>query len=62
MFFGGVVAILLLKRRKLPQLFYFSLYLALLLGTNADRYVNPSRPDPGQREKNNLNLYFQTSL
>ena len=24
--------------------------------------VNPSRPDPGQREKNNLIFYFHTSL
>ena len=23
---------------------------------------NPSRPDPGQREKINLNFYFHTSL
>ena len=24
--------------------------------------INPSRPDHGQREKNNLNFYFHTSL
>ena len=24
--------------------------------------LNPSRPDPGQREKINLNFYFYTSL
>ena len=24
--------------------------------------INPSRPDPGQREKNDLNFYFRTSL
>ena len=24
--------------------------------------VNPSRPDPGRREKINLNFYFHTSL
>ena len=25
-------------------------------------HLNPSRPDPGQREKINLNFYFHTSL
>ena len=25
-------------------------------------YFNPSRLDPGQKEKNNLNFYFHTSL
>ena len=25
-------------------------------------YFNPSRPDPGQKEKNNLNFYFHTSF
>ena len=25
-------------------------------------HLNPSRPDPGQREKLNLNFYFHTSL
>ena len=24
--------------------------------------INPSRPNPGQRQKINLNFYFQTSL
>ena len=24
--------------------------------------INPSRPDPGRREKINLNVYFHTSL
>ena len=24
--------------------------------------INPSSPDPGQREKNDLNFYFRTSL
>ena len=24
--------------------------------------INPSRPDPGQREKNNLNFYFHSFL
>ena len=25
-------------------------------------HINPSRPDPGQREKINLNFYFHTFL
>ena len=28
---------------------------------NVDEF-NPSRPDPGQREKINLNFYFNTTL
>ena len=25
-------------------------------------FINPFRPNPGQREKNKLNFYFHTSL
>ena len=38
---------------------------ALLLSEVANQNCttfNPSRPDPGRREKNNLYFYFQTSL
>ena len=28
------------------------------LNAQDNRFLNPSRPDPGQREKINLNFYF----
>ena len=30
--------------------------------TSDMKWVNPSHPDPGQREKINLNFYFYTSM
>ena len=48
----------LLERRR-SNLFIAS--FEYILYTKLDA-LDPSRPDPGQREKINLNFYFHTSL
>ena len=44
-------------------IFYLKLYIVLKFFYFIQAlHVNPSRPDPGQREKTNLNFYFHKFL